>query len=76
MRVEINEYIVADTEICGGTPTFKGTRIMVYLVLEMLQAGMSIKEILKAYPSLNKEHIKSALKFAAQITEREFRITI
>ncbi|MBS3080301.1 DUF433 domain-containing protein [Candidatus Pacearchaeota archaeon] len=76
MRVEINEYIVADNEICGGTPTFKGTRIMVYLVLEMLQAGMNVKEIIKAYPSLTEEHIKSALKFAAQITEREFRITI
>ena len=38
--------------------------------------GMNVKEIIKAYPSLTEEHIKSALKFAAQITEREFRITI
>jgi len=66
MRIEINEYIVADTEICGGTPTFKGTRIMVWQVLEMLQSGETIDEILENYPSLTKEHIKAALGFAAQ----------
>ena len=35
-------------------------------VLEMLESGESIKEILENYPSLTKEHIKAALKFAAQ----------
>jgi len=25
MRVEINDYIVMDTEVCHGKPTFKGT---------------------------------------------------
>ena len=30
MQIEINPYIVADSEICGGTPTFKGTRIMAW----------------------------------------------
>lgn len=74
MRIEINEYIVADTEICHGKPTFKGTRIMVYLVLEMLKAGVSIKEILEAYPSLTEEHIKAALEFAAKLTERRFKL--
>lgn len=67
MRIEINEHIVADTEICGGTPTFKGTRIMVWQVLEMLEGGMSIDEILEDYPTLTKEHIKSALKYAANL---------
>jgi len=71
MRTEINQYIVADTEICGGRPTFRGTRIMVSLVLELLEAGESIKEILKDYPSLTKDHIKSALNFAAQRAAQE-----
>ena len=66
MRVELNEYIVADSEICGGTPTFKGTRIMVWQVLEMLQYGETVDEIMENYPSLTKEHIKAALGFAAQ----------
>lgn len=67
MRIEINEYIVADTEICGGTPTFKGTRIMVWQVLEMLQGGMSIDEILEDFPGITKKHILSALQYAAAL---------
>jgi uncharacterized protein (DUF433 family) len=72
MRVEIGKYIVIDTEICHGQPTFKGTRIMVSIILEMLAAGCSEKEILKAYPSLSKEHITAALEFAAKISERKY----
>jgi len=71
-RIEINKYIVADPEICHGKPTFKGTRIMVYLVLEMLEAGAPVKEILEAYPFLTKEHIQAALDFAAKVAERKF----
>jgi len=67
MRIEINEYIVADTEICHGKPTFKGTRIMVWQVLEMLEGGMSIDEILDDYPTITKEHIKAALQYAASL---------
>ena len=74
MRTEINEFIVVDSEICHGKPTFKGTRVMVYLVLEMLEDGASIQEIIEAYPSLAKEHVKAALDFAAKITERSFEL--
>ena len=66
MRIEIGKYIVIDTEICHGKPTFKGTRIMVSQVLEMLAAGCSEDYILEQFPSLTKEHIKAALEFAAQ----------
>lgn len=70
-RVVINKYIVADPEICHGKPTFKGTRIMVWQILEMLSAGETIKEILENYPSLNRNHIKGALEFAAERAGRE-----
>ncbi|MBS3056483.1 MAG: DUF433 domain-containing protein [Candidatus Aenigmarchaeota archaeon] len=72
MRIEINKYIVVDSEICHGKPTFKDTRIMVSLVLEMLEAGTSIKEIIEAYPSLTESHIKAALNFAVKLTEKGF----
>jgi len=39
---------------------------MVYSILEMLEAGASIEEILEAYPSLTKEHVKAALHYAAE----------
>lgn len=69
MRIKItkiNNYIVSDPEICHGKLTFKGTRIMVWQVLEMLESEESMEEILLSYPSLTKEHIKSALHFAAE----------
>ncbi|HJH27320.1 MAG TPA: antitoxin [Methanophagales archaeon] len=68
MRVKISKHIVIDSEICHGKPTFKGTRIMVWQVLEMLESEASIKEILKAFPSLSEEHIKAALHYAANLT--------
>jgi len=68
MRVEINQYIVADSEICHGKPTFKGTRVMVWQVLEMLEGGMSINEIIEDFPSLTKAHIRAALQYAADLT--------
>ncbi|ODS37440.1 MAG: hypothetical protein A7316_01785 [Candidatus Altiarchaeales archaeon WOR_SM1_86-2] len=74
MRTEINDYIVVDSEICHGKPTFKGTRVMVYIVLEMLEAGATIKEIIEAYPSLTEKHIRAALDFAASLTEKSFEL--
>ncbi|MEM2247772.1 MAG: DUF433 domain-containing protein [Thermoproteota archaeon] len=75
MRVEINDYIVIDSEICHGKPTFRGTRIMVWQVLEMLKAGYGFEEILREFPSLTVEHIKAALDFAAKKAAGERLVT-
>lgn len=76
MRIEINEYIVADSEICHGKPTFKGTRVMVWQVLEMLEGGLSIKEIIKDFPSLTPKAIKAALKYAAELTRGKDNVIV
>jgi uncharacterized protein (DUF433 family) len=70
-RVEINKYIVADPQICHGKPTFKGTRIMVWQVLDMLEAGATPHRIFQAFPSLGSAHIKAALSYAADLTKGE-----
>ena len=44
-RIELGNPIVADPKICGGQPTFKGTRIMVWIVLEQLGEGLTWDEI-------------------------------
>lgn len=62
------DYISIDPNICHGQPCFKNSRIMVYLVLEMLEAGETPNEIIeKAYPQLTKEHIQAALHYAAEV---------
>ena len=77
MRVEINKYIVADSEICHGKPTFKGTRVMVWQVLELLEAGVPIKEILNYFlVPLTKQHIKAALHYASVIAKSSDNVVI
>ncbi len=72
MRTDINKYIVADDEICGGTPTFKGTRVMVWQIIELLGTGVTIDEIITRYfPQITKEAIFSALTYASGIIEGE-----
>ena len=39
----------------------RGTRISVALILESLAAGMSIAEIVDAYPSLSEESVRGVL---------------
>lgn len=68
-RIVINNHIVADPKICHGKPTFKGTRIMVWQVLEMLEAGETTKEIVSAFPSLTPGAVKSALSYAVSLTK-------
>ena len=61
------DLITVDPKICHGQPCFKGTRIMVYLVLEMLEADETPEDIIRnAYPQLTKAHIQAALHYAAE----------
>jgi uncharacterized protein (DUF433 family) len=72
MRVEVSKYIVVDDEICHGKPTFKGTRILVSDVIELLASGLSIEKIIRDYyPSLNEDMVKEALIWAAKIIRGE-----
>jgi len=44
----IEEMVVSDPEIMRGTPVFKGTRIPVDLVADMLAQGATAEDISKA----------------------------
>jgi uncharacterized protein (DUF433 family) len=56
--------IVRDPEILGGRPVFRGTRVPVEVLFENLGDGLSINEIIEAYPSLNKEDLIACLEAA------------
>ncbi|MEX2598902.1 MAG: DUF433 domain-containing protein [Dehalococcoidia bacterium] len=66
------EYITIDTDVRGGKPCIKGTRITVYDVLEYLAGGMSEAEILADFPDLTQRDIRASLEFAAA---RERRVS-
>ena len=54
-------WIVADSEHLGGKPRVVGTRIAIAFLLESLAAGMTISEIVHAYPTLTEESVRGVL---------------
>jgi uncharacterized protein (DUF433 family) len=69
--------ITVDSKQMGGVPCIRGLRIPVATVVGMFADGMNEKEILKAYPDLEKEDIKEALKYAAEaVRERELPLVL
>ena len=68
--MRVGDHITVVSEICHGKPCFKGTRIMVSTVLELLESGKSYQEIRKGYPSITPDHVRAALHFAHQVLEQ------
>ena len=75
MKTRLNR-IITDQKILNGKPVIKGTRIAVYLIVELLASGMSEREILKEYPGLGREDIRAALEYASRILREEEVIPI
>lgn len=64
-RLWLGRYIVADSAICHGKPTFRGTRIMVADVLEMVASGMAWETIIEEWNGhINDEAITEAVGLA------------
>ena len=64
--------ITINPEQMEGVPCIRKLRIPVATIIGMLAEGMKEEEILRAYPDLEPEDIKEALRFAAEVLqERE-----
>ena len=64
--------ITVDPNQMGGVPCIRGLRIPVATVVGMVAEGMGEIEILQAYPDLQAEDIREALRYAAEaVRERE-----
>ncbi len=63
----MGQYIVADPEICHGKPTFRGTRIMVWQVLDALARGESAEAIVAAWDGkVSREAIAETVRLARE----------
>ncbi len=67
----MNKKIIIDPKILVGKPVIAGTRIPVYLILNLLGHGYGFKRIIKAYPVLTEEDIKAAIKYSEYRMRRE-----
>ena len=64
--------ITVDPQQMGGVPCLRRLRIPVATVVGMVADGMSEEDILQAYPDLEREDIREALRYAAAaVQERE-----
>jgi uncharacterized protein (DUF433 family) len=68
--------ITISPEQMGGVPCIRGLRIPLATVVGMVADGMTDAEILAAYPDLEAEDIREALRYAAEaVRERELPLT-
>lgn len=64
--------ITVDSGQMDGLPCIRGLRIPVATVVGMIADGMTEAEILGAYPDLEPDDIREALRYAAEaVRERE-----
>jgi uncharacterized protein (DUF433 family) len=69
-------YITYDSEVLGGKPYVRGTRLSVAFILELFASGATRDEILKTYPQLMPGAIEEALKYAAQSVKNEVLLDV
>jgi len=69
--------ITVDPRQMDGVPCIRGLRIPVATVVGMVAEGMEEREILQAFPDLQGEDIREALRYAAEaVRERELPFTV
>jgi len=74
-KVKSFTRITVDPKQMGGLPCIRGLRIPVATVVGMVGEGIAEAEILKAYPDLEVEDVREALRYAAEaVRERELPV--
>lgn len=63
------DRITFDSAVMGGRACIRGLRVTVALILNLVANGMSMAEIVEAYPYLETEDIRQALRYAAFLAE-------
>lgn len=69
---ELLSRIAVDPQVCFGKPCIRGTRIWVSLLLDLLAAGTTFKNILDNYPQLRREDIFAALAYGAEMSRERY----
>jgi uncharacterized protein (DUF433 family) len=67
-RKAIGRFICADPKVCHGQLTFRGTRILVSDVLELVASGMSWEQIIEeCHGSISRGAIAEAIRQAGRL---------
>ena len=63
------DRITFDPNVMGGRACIRGMRVTVSVIVNLIANGMSVEEILEAYPYLEAEDVRQALQYAAMLAE-------
>ena len=63
------QEIKSDPEILGGTPVFNGTRVPFEGLIDYLEAGETIDDFVRDYPTVSREQATRALDEAMKSAE-------
>jgi len=67
---EATRMVESDPEIMRGAPVYKGTRIPVHAIADMLSQGAPVAEILEGYPALTRRMIDLAPMYVKAFPRR------
>ena len=70
-KLDWQERISTNPNVCHGKACIKGTRIIVSIVLDYLSAGETFEMIRREYPQLSEEDILAVLAYAAWLAHEE-----
>lgn len=68
--LQAERMVVSDPDIMKGTPVFRGTRIPVHAIADMLAEGATVEEILEGYPALSRKAVDLAPVYAKAFPRR------
>jgi uncharacterized protein (DUF433 family) len=63
------DRITFDPNVMGGRACIRGMRVTVSLIVNLVANGMNIEEIIAAYPYLEPEDVRQALRYVAWLAE-------
>ncbi len=69
--METLNRITQQADVMGGKACIRGMRVSVGMIVEQIEAGISMDELLNDYPYLEREDILQALKYAAWRAEEK-----
>lgn len=66
VAMQIKNVIEIRTDILGGAPVFRGTRVPIHTLIDTLEAGDSIDLFLYDFPSVAREQVLAFLEMTKE----------
>ena len=70
----MEDRVFINPDICNGRPVIRGTRITVQTILEFLEAGDSVDDILEEYRSLTRTDVLACVQYSSRLMGNQFSL--